>query len=471
MKAALFAATLAIVFFTYVPQLGTPFELQDDHRIIAPLVKPNGGAIARYVSELRSDFTFVGRFRPVNQVFDAIGPAVLGPRPLVWHVVSLLLALAVAALLFQAGTRVWSSPAAGAVFALITLLAPDPGPTAAWYRLGPKEAWGMLFLAAALAAMAARRSEVLTFALVALAAYSKESFLLLVPALLGVRVWLEMRAHELTLAAALRRLRIVAAAHVLLFAAGAIGVVVAMRMAGDRSYGGQSLALTPADIARVLLDDTLRAPLLAAWFLPFLLALPVRRPRLVAVLVFLAWVGPQYALHASRGGFWDHYWLPCVVAFAAANAWAVSVPGRLQRLALALFAVWTLNAIRIDVTAVRNHREKARVQQEAVRIAAEHLTADRDLAIVHDPATQSETAPAFADFVRARGARYRRAVLLPPQAPPPDAAVVVHLDEKPALARPGYARRRVEGRREYFSLRQRGWVIIPFGLDIEWKTK
>lgn len=465
-KAVWLSVTLAVVLLTYAPQLGTPFELQDDHRIIAPLVKPHPGAIRAYLSELRTDFRQVGRFRPVNQIFDVIGPVVLGPRPLVWHAVSLFLALAVAALLFHVGNQVWS-PAAGAVFALVTLLAPDPGPTTAWYRLGPKEAWGMFFLGAALALMVSRRSEALTFVLVALSTFSKESFLLLVPALFGVRVWLEARVEELPVAGALRRLRVVAIAYGLLFALGMAGVFIAVRGAGAESYGGQSLALSPADVAGVLLRDTLRAPMLAAGFIPVLLSLPRKRPRLFSVLVFLAWIGPQYVLHASRGGFWDHYWLPCVVAFAAAVAWAVSVLGRLKVLALVVFAVWALNAMRIDVMAVRNHREKARVQQEAVRVAAEHLRPDAELVIVHDPVTQSEVAPAFADFVRARGARYRRAILHPSGAPLPDAAVVVHLDEKAAPARPGYERRRVAGRREYLSLRRRGWVIIPFGLDIE----
>lgn len=39
-----------------------------------------------------------------------------------------------------------------------------------------------------------------------------------------------------------------------------------------------------------------------------------------------------------------------------------------------VFALWTVNAVRIDAVAVRNHTEKARVQQEAVRIAVEHVT-------------------------------------------------------------------------------------------------
>ena len=450
------AATLLVVAIVYTPQLGTPFELQDDHRIIAPLVKPHTGALSMYVAELRNDMEKVGRFRPVNQVFDVIGPVFLGPRPLVWHLVSLLLALSVAALLFHVGKTAFASSAAGAVLALVTLLAPDPGPTATWYRLGPKEAWGMLFLAAALALIVARRHEVLTFVLVALAAYSKESFLLLVPAVVLLRGF--RRRSTLAYAA--------------LFATGMIALLVAVKTAGAQSYGGQSLGMSPAGLLRVLVQDVLRAPALAIGFIPFLLALRYRRPAPASVLIFLAWTGSQYALYATRGGFWDHYWLPCVVAFAAANAWGISVlRGKMRAFALIAFALWTVNAMRVDITAVRNHREKARVQQEAVRIAAENVRPEDDLVIVHDAATQSEIAAAFADFVRARGGRYRRAILHHPDSGAiPDGAVIVHL-RQPAPPRAGYERRDASGRREYLSLRQWEWVTIPFGLQVDVKKK
>src|SRR5258708_32360831 len=125
---------------------------------------------------------------------------------------------------------VWRSESGGSALALVTMFAPEPGPTAACYRLGPKESWGMLFLTAALAVMvnhAGRRRaglEALSFALVVLTALSKEPFVLLVPALFGVRLWLEARALDVSPAAALRALRGVAPAYTLLFAGGMAAV-------------------------------------------------------------------------------------------------------------------------------------------------------------------------------------------------------------------------------------------------------
>lgn len=496
-----FLGTIAVVLAVYAPQLRAPFELQDDHRIIAPLVQavPRGftGALQSWAAEVRGDIDGVGRFRPVNQVFDVIGPRVLGADPLRWHLCLLALAAAVTALLFHAAFRLYGSATAAAAFALITMLAPDPGPTSAWYRLGPKEAWGMLFLAGALAAMLQRR-EVLSFVLVALCAYSKESFLLLVPALFGVRLWLEVRASEKSPMAALRELRWPAVAYAALFLAGLAGVLLAVRNAGAQSYGGSSLAAPAGTVAQVLARDVARAPLLAAGFVPALLALLYARrrsgrtaARALAAVVFLAWVGPQYALHATRGGFWDHYWLPCVVAFAAVNAAGIAILARESRMAyaiaLAVCAVWSINAVRIDALAVRNFVAKATVQQEAVRIASSHVTPQSDLVMLGNP-THGELAFSFADFVKARGGRFRRAVLYdwPCEAEPcrtldprllipvpplrrEDAGVVVRLAEE-APGHPfdsRFERHDATGSRGYLSLRQRKWVSIPFVLRVE----
>jgi hypothetical protein len=197
-------------------------------------------------------------------------------------------------------------------------------------------------------------------------------------------------------------------------------------------------------------------------------------------------------LYATRGGLWDHYWLPCVVAFAAVNAAGVAILAResrlLYRVALAFVAIWAINAFRIDVLAVVNFNEKARVQQKAVGIAAAHVTPDTDLVVVADEHTQSELAFSFADFVEARGGRFRRAVTydprcaevpcelrdlrtgaLVPSGIPDQRGVIVHLDEEGPGRRsaPGFEAHQVTGERVYLSLRQAKWVRIPFGLAVE----
>jgi hypothetical protein len=467
MKNALWlAAAVVIVFATYVPQLGAPFELQDDHRIIEPALAPHAGGLQMWLAAIAQDVHEVGRFRPVNQFFDVCLPLILGPRPLLWHALSLLLAIAVTVLLYAAALVLWRSPAAAAVFALVTMLAPDPGPAAAWYRLGPKEAWGMLLLAGALLLMVKRR-DLWAFVLVALMALSKESFLLLVPALFAVRVWLGPRDRK--------TLRNLAIAHGLLFAIGCVGILVVMKSAGAHSYGGQSMAVGPKAIAATLLRDLAFTPSLAVWFVPVLLAWwRRRRIELVHLVLFALWVGPQYLLYGTRGGFWDHYWLPCAVAFAAANAAAVAaLEGERwwYRAALAVFAVWAINAIRIDVCAVQNFKLRAAVQQEAVRVAARNLRPSSRLVVLGGPYEMGEIASSFVEFVRFDGGRFRDALLIDPRSKVEDADVIVNLDRKERPVPPGFERSTLTGPQRFLSLRRRGWVTLPFSLSVDVRNR
>jgi len=512
-NAAWAALTILIVVLTYVWQLRTPLELQDDHRIIAPVITPHPhgvlGAWWVWVDTVHLDVVDAGRFRPVSQVFDAVGPLALGPDPLVWHIVLLAIAATVTLLLYYAGSTLWMSPAAGVVFALVTMLAPDPGPTTAWYRLGPKEGWEMVLLAGALAVMVFqagkddRRLEWSSFVLVMLAAYSKEPFVLLVPALFGVRVWLEARARQDGIGRTARRLWRVALAYAGVFAFGIAGILYVVRSAGTRSYGAQSLKLSLAEIGRIFLSDVFRAPSLAIWFVPPILAAlvllrrgEIRRPDLLGVVLFLAWVVPQYAIYATRGGFWDHYWLPCVVAFAAADAAAITFLIREPRSLAFMLAVvaglaWTANAIRIDALAVRNFSERARVQQGAVDVAVKNLTPASTLVLVGDYSVESERAGAFVDFVRYRGGRYRRALMFDSACTercgfrdfannefvssidPGDVGVVAFLDHKPPkrplgswFAPENMRRVTVTADQLYLSLRKRAIVRETFSLDV-----
>lgn len=488
--------TLLIVIGTYAYGVAAPFELQDDHRIIAPALAPHPGELRMWLDALRLDVVEVGRFRPVNQVFDVIGPVVLGQNSYVWHLLLLTIAAVVTLLLYCAGAIAFRSPAAGSVFALVTMLAPDPGPTAAWYRLGPKEGWTMLFVAAALLLMAiyaGRRTagaELAIFVLVALSAFSKEPFVLLLPAFLGIRVWLEACAREVPVRVALKSLRGVAVAYAAVFIVGLGGIAYVVRSAGGHSYGARSLSLSFHGIAGVLLRDGLRAPSLAIWFIPPLLVLLCfrRRVDLFGLLVVAAWVAPQYVLYSTRGGMWDHYWIPCVVGFAALDAAAVAVLASEQRslafkIASVVAILWMINAVRIDAFAVRNFVKRADVQQETAKLAAAHADPVKTLVIVSNYREESERADAFADFVRFDGGRYRRVVMYDSAcvAPCPafasvaarDVGAVAFLDhDRPApLLGSWYPAQSMEritvaADQLFLSARKRGIVGQPFSLAV-----
>ena len=467
--------TLLIVVGVYAYGAAAPFELQDDHRIIAPALAPHPGAVRMWVDALKLDVTEVGRFRVVNQIFDVIGPVVLGPSPAVWHGLLLAITAVVTLLLYFAGAIAWRSPLAGAVFALVTMLAPDPGPTTTWYRLGPKEGWAMVFVAAALLLMAVHAgkngfgAELAIFVLLLLSAFSKEPFVLLVPAFFGVRVWLEARERNATLREAFRSLRGVSIAYGALFVAGLAGIAYVVRSAGAHSYGAKSLGMSFSTIARVLLRDVLRAPGLAIWFVPALLVLVLypRRVDLFGLLVALAWIAPQYAMYGTRGGFWDHYWIPCVVGFAAINAAAMTVlAGKARWVAVIATILWIVNAMRIDAFAVRNFVKRANVQQTAARIAAAHSDPRKALVIVSNYADDSERADAFADFVRFDGGKYARVVMSDPASRVPSGAGAAVFLAPSSWYPPDMLLDMVAADQLHFSLRSRRITREPFVITV-----
>jgi hypothetical protein len=197
---------------------------------------------------------------------------------------------------------------------------------------------------------------------------------------------------------------------------------VAVRSAGAQSYGGQSLAHSPGEFAVALWREAEGTPRLVLWFIPVLLALSVwPRPRpmgtahIAAAGTVLLWCVPQYLLYATRGGFWDHYWMPCMLGLAGGTAGAVNVLRLSQRRgayfsALIVLSLWGMNAARIDLTAVTNFVERARVQQRAVATTAAALKPNDQWAVAASSPSEIEISTAFMVFVAA--ARTPRAVPL-----------------------------------------------------------
>jgi hypothetical protein len=487
--------TAALVALTYLPQISAPLELQDDHRIVESAMTPHRsgitGALSLWGQALYVDVIEVGRFRPVGQIFDVIGPLVLGTNPVVWHVLLLAIAVSAAVTFFILGRTLFGTDAAGVVLALVILLAPDPGPTAAWYRLGPKEAWSTLLLGLTLLVLVsgrmARGRETLFVVLAVICSLSKESFVLLLPALIGVRVVFQSRAANVGLPDALRRVRWTALTLALVFVAEVLAILYVVRSAGARSYGGESLSMSASSIAQVVARDLVRAPMLSIWFVPVLLALMAVWMRgggvrhiLVPAALILAWVVPQYVLYATRGGFWDHYWLPCVVAFAAMNAAAVaalSIGVHRVSFGLAVCAIvlWTLNAMRIDFYAVRNFAVRASVQQETVRLAAAHVAPGSTLVVVGGRSAQGERAAAFASFVQFAGGRHaatlRRLPEELPATPLNDVSVIAYVDPVANVTPPGFVRRCVTRSQEFLSLRGLRRTDVPFTLCVDLREK
>ena len=426
------ALTVAIVVSIFGLQIGAPFELQDDHRIVtgAERAASAGGGLAGFLDAcvlwwdtvVREDPSEVGRFRPVSQIGDVVVVSILGRDPLMWRLVLLAVAGLTTGLLFRLGLLAYSSRAAAMVFSLGVMLAPSPGPAAAWYRLGPKEWIGLLFLSGGLLLLR-RRSErprltrLAGLVLCALGGMTKESFAITLPAVAVAIVAFEAKDTGVKWGDALRR----RAGSVLVLSTSTVvnvGLVgFALWSAGSTSYGARGIGDGVGKILASMREDALLVPGLSIWLIPAVigssLALarrdePAARRLLATWICAVALCVPQSLLHAPRGGMWDHYWIPCIVGLAALNAagiavamtrslrrsrWTISFVG-------AVCAVWVVNAIRVDVTSVLNFRALAEGQQAAVFAMAKAASNEGAIVVAGEWQTEAERAWAVAAFLQ-----------------------------------------------------------------------
>jgi hypothetical protein len=435
---------VAVSLAVYSPSLPAPFELQDDHRIIVGAARAEevGGGLAGFADATRQWWTAVskddpgrvGRFRPVNQLGDIVLTSVLGANVLTWRVVLWSASGLAALLLFRLGMAVVDGPWAAAVCSLGVMLAPSPGPAAAWYRLGPKEWTGLLLVVSGLLLLVGRHHrpppvrQTAGLTLCVLGAASKESFVVLLPALgLGL-VLAESRRAGVPIRAAARSIRLPLGVLGFSFALFSSLIANAILHAGSGSYGALGLTTGLGRALGSIRRDALLAPGLSFWLLPVGVALLLALRRATAradaaraaaaVLLAFAICVPQSLLHAPRGGMWDHYWIPCVAGLALLNASAVAWLGKHRErrplwvvpfLAISC-AIWLLNAARVDVFAAANFSEMAASQQAAVDLMSRHVSPNATVVVAGDWRRESERAWSAVRFLEARGVAVRSAL-------------------------------------------------------------
>ena len=427
-----------IAIFTYSPQLGADLDIrQDDHRIVfsgstsslhAQVLSARlaGGHEVDpslkwgFESDLRG-----GRFRPVTQMLEIVLPRLLGTDALRWHFLLLALVAVTCITLFYAGMGVFTSARVAALFTLMVMLGPDPGPARAWYMMSTKaEAVGTLLVTCAIfaASRAAKANDRRLWDSVALvstllAGLAKESFVLVIPAIAALRVWLESRESEAAIRESSQKLWRLMLVYGGIFLALSSAIVLTLVAATVDSYGGSSLK--SASVFTEGFISTFRYfPEQSVWFVPVALSIWKWRDfsltsgtlRVVApvAVIFVMWVVPQVLLYSTRGGMWDHYWLPCVIGIAGLNAAALVHLERTKRkwlfgAACAAVILWAGNGFRVNFQSVANFAERTHAHQEALYEIAQRIPDKGRLLLVADDATQGEYAFSWIFFLGNEG--------------------------------------------------------------------
>lgn len=299
------------------------YHLVDDHEIVRIVAELRDGTPWTVASRwIARDLTF--RFRPLYFAHRVAESAVFGEAFVAWGMYTAALGIACSALLYAALRAVAFTPVESVVFAFFALAGEQ---AAVWWRLGPNETIGMVFLAATALAigrhartgsLAARMSFV---AAAAAASLCKESFILAIPALLLAYVWAWRATHDASWVDALRRA--LPEATVLLVGLVAELVFIKLRVGTDIGYAG----VGAMHVSRVLQTAWHITRFGGLWWIIVALAVVAAagglRPLLAtappAVVLFALVVGPQAILY-EKSGVVERYYLPGVLAPAFAVA-------------------------------------------------------------------------------------------------------------------------------------------------------
>jgi len=293
-----------LVVLAYVfPGLGAQFHIVDDHEILRFAQGPVD------LNSLLNADVLSGRFRPLYYVIRVLQVHLLGGSALAWHVMMGVIGAATCFLLYAA-PRQFIRPAY-ALIALTTLLLFPYAPMI-WVRLGPQEGIGSLLLASALLGLGlVWRGKTWGDWLFAggaiLAGFYKESFALIIPALLLLRIAMQIYLK--------RPLRAMLPVLLLLGLVGAlqIGLIVAAYLMPN-SYGmsqvaGSASRLQP--LLQLLARPGGSIPLVCAGIAMFR-----RQKRLVLVLVgaYALWLVPQALMYGELLS--ERYWWPAIIGAA-----------------------------------------------------------------------------------------------------------------------------------------------------------
>jgi hypothetical protein len=195
---------------SYAGTLTSGFHFTDDHEIIQINyeIHQDDNIITTITRWVRADFQ--GRLRTFYYIHRIIETSIFHTDFFAWSIYTLLLASFTSTLLYLFGRHIQFSALEASLFVLFTLLGSQ---SSIWWRLGPAEAIAMFTfsLSLVLHGFASSRQnkslwiESFAFITSLLAAASKESFILMMPPLALLRIWVTDKKFQIGWKQALRK--------------------------------------------------------------------------------------------------------------------------------------------------------------------------------------------------------------------------------------------------------------------------
>jgi len=316
---------ITFIFLCLTGTLTSGFHFTDDHEILsitnALTTKPLIDVVKNYIA-----LDLSARFRPMYYVHRVIECLVFKDNFLLWSIYNALLASTIFTLFFMGMRKLRYSIVESLIFLVIAFIGTQ---MAMWWRLGPNEPIGLLFLSFSfyLATRTPFRHghvNTLFFSIFLIfSSWSKESFTITVPAFVFLKVWLYSIGSGVSITESIKRNWLLALP--LLVMIGNIVTIVFIVGTQKTGYAGvdSSLLATIVGILKIALSEF---KMLTALLL-FMLIVLYRQcggakhflsllSRFIPVTVFavLTFV-PNCILHA-KSGMPERYMLPAILGLA-----------------------------------------------------------------------------------------------------------------------------------------------------------
>jgi len=403
--ACLLVCLAVLSLMVFHPVFSAGFVLVDDHEILsygsAARASPQLGDPPNLLQRITIDEVSIGRVRPLYWLGRVSEIAVLGQNPAAWHVLLVGMGVLSAALLYLVLRGIGVDRLSGALASAWLLLAPAHS---VWIRLGPQESLGtLLVVLAAFATIRIGWEWVFAISLSA-ATLAKESFSLVPPGVVAMRLWLDSARH-------LRDRRSSLTTTIVPLAVGLLALGLALAVALHAGALGQSGSRLGGS-GQLIVEQTLLnfgiLAMLGGIVLPVQLVgvvrealrgRPVRGWLIGAALVALI-ILPQVALYQGDSFVVGRYQLPAGLALtagiAAGNTWLrergyrvlFAICITIWAVDVAVFAMWTWR----DAEALR--ADSAQLAQ-AVAAVVDTAPPGSAVAIAADPTDMDAHEPAL----------------------------------------------------------------------------
>lgn len=311
-------------FFLEADTITSGYQLVDDHEILR--IKHDLASKSFLETTLKwieKDLTI--RYRPVYYVHRIVETKVFGSNLTLWSLYTILLFIGTM-LSFYAGMRKMGFPILESVgFLLLTFIGPQ---MEIWWRLGPNETIGMFFLGLAFFFMlnCEKRywlNTILFSFFLVLASLSKESFTIIIPAMLIFKIFHEKKKFSLPIKDVFKKnIILLIPLLVMVFNLYIIVFVVGTNQIGYAGVSGSALDIIKGGMN--ILTRSLKNYLLLSLAFLGVASFRMRKKNVLEfyrnislpfwVLLFI--VTPNLILYAESGMMAGRYLLPLVLGFS-----------------------------------------------------------------------------------------------------------------------------------------------------------